>query len=78
MGEKLRKLRLLKGVEVDYAAQKIGISKARWLAIEWGKEEPSWPLLHSMCQALSVTELEFNAYFCSSISRDRKERLAEM
>ena len=72
IGEALRKLRMLKGYDVEDAASRCQISSTQWHNIEWGKATPGSELLRQMCDSIEVSDVEYDAYFCNAAAATRR------
>lgn len=72
IGEALRKLRMMKGYDVEDAASRCQISSTQWHDIEWGKDTPDATLLRQMCDSIDVSDVEYDAYFCNAAAATKR------
>lgn len=54
-GSKLKALRESAGLSQPELAEKAGCNKFTIAKLEQGRQEPAWPLVLSLCEALNVT-----------------------
>lgn len=74
-GERLKNLRLAKGMTQEELAEKAGVHSTYIGIIERGKQSASLDIIERIAKALDVTELELFSFISRKYPTDEKEQL---